>query len=79
MNRRFLLKFFKYLAVYLSLTIIIAMITVTAIINVTIKDIYNDLNSIEPDFFIFNEPIDKPSQHIKDLAKKRPCQYILHG
>ncbi|PTI22366.1 two-component sensor histidine kinase, partial [Staphylococcus warneri] len=70
MNRRFLLKFFKYLAVYLSLTIIIAMITVTAIINVTIKDIYNDLNSIEPDFFIFNEPIDKPSQHIKDLAKK---------
>jgi hypothetical protein len=25
---------------------------------------------IEPDFFIFNEPIDKPSQHIKDLAKK---------
>ncbi|MBE9429044.1 HAMP domain-containing histidine kinase [Staphylococcus epidermidis] len=70
MNRRFLLKFFKYLAVYLSLTIIIAMITVTAIINVTIKDIYNNLNSIEPDFFIFNEPIDKPSQHIKDLAKK---------
>lgn len=70
MNRRFLLKFFKYLAIYLSLTIIIAMISIAIFISISLKHFYTSLNTIEPDFFNLDEPIDKPSHYIKDLAKK---------
>lgn len=70
MNKRFILKFFKYLTIFLTLTIIIAMVSILLIMNFTLKHLYTDLRSIEPDFFTFTQSVDKPSQYIQTLSKK---------
>lgn len=77
MNKRFILKFFKYLTIFLTLTIIIAMVSILLIMNFTLKHLYTDLRSIEPDFFTFTQSVDKPSQYIQTLSKKKMLTFIL--
>lgn len=77
MNKRFILKFFKYLATFLILSFTIIIITSLFILKSMLDAIYSDIKSIDPDYFITSKVEDVPYSHLKELAAEEHAKLYL--
>ncbi|MDK6297873.1 sensor histidine kinase [Staphylococcus caprae] len=80
MNKRFTLKFFKYLAIFLSINLILTLTTIIFVIFFSFKYIYGDFRNLDPDYFNLFSNKTEPDNHLKNLASKTNTQiYIINN
>ncbi|WP_427856797.1 sensor histidine kinase [Staphylococcus pasteuri] len=77
MNKRFILKFFKYLTTFLTLSFVLIIITIVLMINLLMSASYSDIKSIDPDYFLSNKIKDIPYTHLNNLAKKENAELYV--
>lgn len=77
MNKRFIIKFFKYMSIFLVVNFIVSVAFVFFMFYTLVVNLYNDLNEVGSEYLELANINDQPNDNLKNLAKKQNASLYI--
>lgn len=77
MNKRFIIKFFKYMSIFLVVNFIVSVAFVIFMFYFLFDTLYSGLNEIGPEYLEMYNIYNQPNNNLKNLAKKQNASLYI--